>query len=325
MVRLPARISISLLALIAATSAPAQQAYPNKPIRAILVEGAPGAITDIIIRTAGPELTARLGQPLIVENRAGGRGVPGMEACARSAPDGHTLCLISTSTMSFNPHTLLKMPYDPDKDVRPVVHLYFITEGLFVTTSLPVNSVKELQALAVSKPGFLNFGTPGAGSNPDVYRQWLAGRWKTDIVGVAYKGFAPIVPALVSGEVHVAKMGLGNAISLLKSGKIKTLAVTSMTRVKLLPEAPTMEEVDLEGFPVKGWWGVVVPAGTPDSVVTRLNTEFVRLWREPKFAEVLDHHYIESAAGTPEAFAAFLKTDREHIGRLVKQFNIPRQ
>lgn len=313
-----------LVALGAAAPALAQP-YPVKPIRAILVEGAPGAITDIVMRSASTELTARLGQPLLIDNRAGGRGNPGMEACAKSPPDGYTICLVSTSTMSFNPFTMRNMAYDPDRDFRPVVHLYFVTEALLLTPSLPVHSASELRALAVSKPGTLNFGTPGAGSNPDIYRQWLAGRWKTDIVGVSYKGFAPIVTALVTGEVHISKMGIGNAVPLLKSGKLKALAVTSSKRVALLPEVPTFEEAGLEDFPVKGWWGVLVPAGTPDAVVARVNQEFVRLFREPKFAEFLEQQYLEPAVGTPEAFGAFLKKDRQAIGQLIKQYNIPAQ
>ena len=319
-------IAASVFAAI--LNAPAcAQSYPSKPIRAILVEGAPGAVTDIVTRAAAPDLAARLGQPIIIDNRAGGNGLPGMEACIKSAPDGHTLCMISITTMSFHPHTFAKLHYDPERDTKPVTQMYFLTEGIYVPATLPVNSMKELQALAVAreKSGALNFGIPGVGSNPDIFRQWLVQRWKTNVVGVPYKGFAPIVTAVLTGEVDFAKMGLGNAISHIRSGKIKILAVTSATRLKLVPEAPTMEEAGVEGFNIKGWWGIVLPAGSPDAVAARLSAEFVRQFREPKFADFLDNQYVEPVASTPEQFAAFLKSDREYIGQLVRQYNVPRQ
>ena len=250
-----------------------------------------------------------------------------MEACIKSAPDGHTLCMISITTMSFHPHTFTKLHYDPERDTKPVTQMYFLTEGIYVPASLPVNSMKELQALAMSreKTGALNFGIPGVGSNPDIYRQWLVQRWGVNIVGVPYKGFAPIVTAVLTGEVDFAKMGLGNAINHIRSGKIKILAVTSATRVKLVPDAPTMEEAGVAGFNIKGWWGVVMPAGSPDSAVQRISSEFIRQFREPKFADFLENNYLESVASTPEQFAAFLKTDREYIGQLVRQYNVPKQ
>lgn len=319
-------LAVCALTALASSNVPAQS-YPSKPIRAILVEGAPGAVTDLVTRAAAPDLAARLGQPIIIENRAGGNGLPGMEACIKSAPDGHTMCMISITTMSFHPHTFAKLHYDPERDTKPVTQMYFLTEGIYVPAALPVSSMKELQALAMvrEKTGALNFGIPGVGSNPDIFRQWLTQRWKTNIVGVPYKGFAPIVMAVLTGEVDFAKMGLGNAIPHIKSGKIKILAVTSSTRVKLVPDAPTMEEAGVEGFNIKGWWGVVLPAGAPDAVAQRLSSEFTRQFREPKFAEFMDNNYLETVASTPEQFGAFLKTDRETIGQLVRQYNVPKQ
>jgi len=272
-------LAASALAALASSIVTAQS-YPSKPIRAILVEGAPGAITDIVTRAAAPDLASRLGQPIIIENRAGGNGLPGMEACIKSAPDGHTMCMISITTMSFHPHTFAKLHYDPERDTKPVTQMYFLTEGIYVPAALPVSSMKELQALAIvkAKSGALNFGIPGVGSNPDIFRQWLVQRWNTNIVGVPYKGFAPIVTAVLTGEVDFAKMGLGNAIPHIKSGKIKILAVTSASRVKLVPEAPTMEEAGVEGFNIKGWWGIVLPAGSPDAVAARLASDF-RNWK----------------------------------------------
>ena len=185
-------------------------------------------------------------------------------------------------------------------------------------------SRKDLQALAVTreKSGALNFGIPGVGSNPDIYRQWLVQRWGTNIVGVPYKGFAPIVTAVLTGEVDFAKMGLGNAITHIRSGKIKILAVTSANRVKLVPDAPTMEEAGVAGFNIKGWWGVVLPAGAPDAVAARLSSEFIRQFREPKFADFMENNYLETVASTPEQFAAFLKAESDRLGPIIRERNI---
>jgi tripartite-type tricarboxylate transporter receptor subunit TctC len=319
-------LAAALLAgIVAGAQAALAQTYPSRPIRAILVDATPGANTDIVIRSASPELGQRLGQPIVIENRVGGIGMPGMEACVRSAPDGHTICVVSSTVMSFNPHTQLKIPYDPERDAKPVTQLYFVIEGLVVSAVLPAANVKELQTLAVSRPAGLNFGTPGPGSNLDIYRQWLAQRWKANIVGVPYKGFTPIVTALVSGEVDFSKMGLGNIVSQVKSGKLRMIAVNSATRLRLVPDVMTMTELGMEEYPVRAWWGVIVPAGVPDAMVSRLGGEIVKLFREPKMTEVLDFQYLEPVLGPSEAFGAFLRADRERTGRILAQFNIPRQ
>jgi tripartite-type tricarboxylate transporter receptor subunit TctC len=301
----------------------AQQAYPSKPIRVILVDAAPGANTDIVMRSASPELSNRLGQALILDNRVGAFGITGTEACVKSPPDGYTLCIAGGSGLTFNQHVQAKLPYDIENDIKPVTQLYVVTEVLLASWKLPVNTVAELQALAVSKPGGLNVGT--SATQLEIYRLWLANRWKTNLVGIPYKGFSPIVTALVSGEVDFTKIGLGNAISQVKSGKIKALAIARATRARLLPDVPTMAEVGMEDFPIRPWWGAIVPAGTPDAIVARLNSELVRLFREPKMMEVLDSQYLELSVGTPQEMAAFMKTERERIGQLVRQFNIPKQ
>ncbi len=218
-----------------------------------------------------------------------------------------------------------KLPYDPDKDYRPVTRLYFLIESLAVSALLPVNSIKELHDLATAKPGSLNFGTRGAGGNLDFFRLWLADRWKTDIVAVPYKGVNFVFNALVSGELEVGNVALGMAIGQAKSGKIKILAIALSNRSPLLPQVPTFEEAGLGAAPTRPFWGAVVPAGTGDDIVRRLNAEFVWLFREPKFVQFMDSRYLEIAVGTPEEFGAYLKADREQIGQLVAKYNIPRQ
>jgi tripartite-type tricarboxylate transporter receptor subunit TctC len=247
------------------------------------------------------------------------------EACARSAPDGYTWCVVSIDTMSVNPNIYSKLSYDPDKDFKPVTQLYWMVEGLMARLSLPASNVKELQDLAVAKPGTINFGTLGTGSTTDISRQWMSQLWKTEMVGVPYKGGPLIVTALLSGEIDIARNGVYNAISQIKAGKVKLLAIAGSRRSPLLPEVPTLNEVGLGEMPGRPWVGVVVPAGTPDAIVRRVNAELVTVYRSPKHAEFLAAQISEPVLSSPEEFGAFLTSDRERAAQMVKKFNVPRQ
>jgi len=326
MLRSPALLVSALLACSALDPGVllAQDSYPSKPIRLILTMPA-GSGTDVIMRKGGPDLAARMGQPWIIENRPGANSAIVGEVCARSAPDGYTVCNANFDMMSNNPHIFAKLPYDPDKDLKAVTNLFFLIEGLFTKTALPVKSVTELKALATAKSGSLNLGTFGPHSNPDLFRQWLTDYWKTDVVGIPYKGGNLIIAALAAGEIDIAKIGAYNAIPQMQAKKVNLLAVTSAKRLRLHPEVPTMAEVGLDGYSIKGWQGLVAPFATPDPIVRRISSEFVRLFNEPSFAAFLETQYVEIAVSAPEEFAAFLKEDRARAGQVVRQFNIPRQ
>ena len=302
----------------------AAQSYPAKPIR-VIIASPPGNPSDLVLRAAAQELAPRLGQTMVMDNRAGGTEIIAQEACAKSPPDGYTICIISKDGMSYNPHLMSKLPYDPDKDYRPVTRLYFLIDALAVTGTLPVNSMKELQDLAVAKPGVLNFGTRGAGGNQDFFRLWLADLWKTEIGAVPYKGTNFIFNALVSGELQVANVSLGNAIGQARSGKIKVLAIALSKRSPLMPQVPTFEESGIGAAPTRPFWGVVVPAGTSDSIVRRLNAEFLWVAKEPQFMQFMETRFLEIAVSTPEEFGAYLKADRDQIGQLVVKYNVPKQ
>jgi tripartite-type tricarboxylate transporter receptor subunit TctC len=318
------RAFAAALSMLALGAAQAQPAYPTKPVR-VIVPIAPGSVTDVVVRGAAQELSVRLGQPLLVENRVGASGVIGGEACARAAADGYTLCILYPNILSFNPHLFDKLPYDVERDFVPVTNLYFITEGLVVTASLPVNSVDELKSLARTKPGTLNFGTLGPGSGPELFLNWLNAEWQTDVTPIPYKGGGPVALALTTGEVQLGFMGLGNFIAQIQGGQVRVLAVSGSRRSKLVPGAPTRDEAGLGGYPGRVWWGLLVPAGTSAAIVQKLNTEFVQLFREPKFVDFLESRYVEPATGTPEEFAAFLKADRESAGKLVRLSPPPRR
>jgi tripartite-type tricarboxylate transporter receptor subunit TctC len=300
------------------------QSFPGKSMR-ILVASPPGNPSDVVMRAAAKELSGRFGVPVIVENRVGASEIVMQEACAKAAPDGNTLCNVSKDGLSFNPHLYAKLPYDVEKDYRPVAMLYFLIEFLVSSATVPVSTLKELQGLAAAKPGSLNFGTRGLGSQQDMFREYLAQRWKTDIVGVHYKGTNFVIAALVSGEVHFGELSLSTIAGPLQAGKIKVLAVNVSGRLPSMPEAPTFTEAGFVDAPTRPWWGIAVPASTPDAAVARLNAELVRLVREPAFAKFLEARGLEPAVGSVEEFASFLKRDRDQVGQIVKKFNLPRQ
>ena len=214
--------------MLAGCAASAQaETYPDRPIR-LIVSIAAGSVTDVIMRTAAVELTPLLGgQPLIIENRGGASGIVAAQACAQAAPDGYTLCVIYHSTMSYNPLLFDHLPYDPDRDLVPVARLFFLNEGLFVSTELGVNSVAELKAMALTKSDQLNYATLGEGSYPDLFLRWMNNQWGTKIVGVPYKGGGPAAQALAGNQVQLTRFGIGNFLGLVKAGKVKALAVSA--------------------------------------------------------------------------------------------------
>jgi tripartite-type tricarboxylate transporter receptor subunit TctC len=312
-----------LCALLFSLVPPARaENYPNKPIR-LIVSIAAGSVTDVIMRAAANELHTALGQPLVIENKGGASGILAGQSCAQAAPDGYTFCVIYHSTMSYNPLMFDKLPYDADKDFVPVMRLFMLTEGLFVSGKLNVNAVSELQALARSKPDGLNFATLGDGSFPDLFRVWLNNQWGTKIVGVPYKGGGPAAQALIAQDVEVTRFGIGNFIAGIESGKVKALAIDADKRSALLPNVPTFAEAGLR-YPGKGWWGLAAPRGTPQEAITRLNREFVKLFADPKFVAFLERQSVVSAATTPDGFVQFLKDDRKAAEDLIRIAKTPR-
>jgi tripartite-type tricarboxylate transporter receptor subunit TctC len=300
-------------------SAANAQTYPDKPIK-MIVSIAAGSVTDVIMRAAANELQPRLKQTLVIENIGGAAGILGGQACARAAGDGYTICVIYHSTMSYNPLLFTKLPYNPDTDFVPITRLFFLTEGLFVSTALSVNSVAELKAKAQSGAA-LNYATLGAGSFPDLFLKWMNNQWNSKIVGIPYRGGGPAAQALAANEVQVTRFGVGNFRALLAAGKVKALAIGMPRRSPLLPEVPTLAEAGLPGYPGQGWWGLAAPRGTPPAIVERLNSEFAKLFSEPKFKAFLDKQAVVAAPTTPAGFAAFLKEDRKAAQTLIKIAN----
>jgi tripartite-type tricarboxylate transporter receptor subunit TctC len=320
--RVAACASISTLLMVWALPASAQT-YPDRPIR-VIVPIAAGSVTDVIMRATASELAPRIGQSFVVENKGGASGIPGAQACAQAAPDGYTLCLVYHNTLSINPLMFNKLPYDADKDFTLITNLYLLVEALFVSSALNVSSAAELRAYAQAHPTALNYGTLGPGSNPEMFLKWMNQKWNVNIVGIPYRGGGPIAQALVAGELQIAKMGLGNFLGLMGTGKIKPIAVAAARRSVLAPEVPTLAEAGID-FPPFGWWGLAAPKGVPQPIVERLNAEFVKLYREPKFVDYLEKQAVLPAPGSPGDFAAFLKKDRQDAEFLIKIANQPRE
>lgn len=296
------------------------QSWPSKPIRVYLPQP-PGSGVDIVLRKAFEEIQPRLGQALVIENRPGGNSVVATEACAKAAPDGHTICVLNTDPVVSNPLLYAKLPYDADRELRPITNLYYILTGVFVKSAVPVNSMQELQAYAKAKPGVLNTGTFGPRSSLDMSRLFLGDQWNTTITGIPYPGGPQIFNALAAGDIDMAALGAYGGLSLIKAGKVKLLAVSGSNRLALFPNVPTLKELGLGDFPSgQSWWGLMGPAGLPDAVVQRLNAEFVRTFRDPKFAAFLADLITEPNVGTPEQFAALIRADRERVAKLIKQY-----
>jgi len=304
------------------TGTAAAQTYPARPVRVIVPLSA-GAVTDVTLRAIGKEMAARSGQPWIIDNRPGAAMAIGAELCAKAPPDGYTLCAVSSDTMSFNPALRTTLPYDPDRDFRPITSLFNVIEGVVGSGAVAAGSIAELKTLAASKS--LNVGTLGPGSTPDVFRRWLGDQWKTKFVDVPYKGGGDVATALLSGEIDFARIGVGNLAGLVNQGKVKLLAVSSAARSPLMPDAPTLAETGLGAYPVHVWWGLVAPAATPDAVIAKVNADVNAVIREPATAEFLTKQFLEPTAGTPQEFAAFLKADRAKIAEMIKTYDIPPQ
>lgn len=300
------------------------QTFPSKPIR-VLIPQTPGAGVDVIMRKAAEDLMPRLGQTLVIDNQPAANSIIAADMCARGAPDGHTVCILNNDALAINPHIFNKLPYDAAKDFKPITNLYYILGGLLVKASLPVNNVKDFQAYAQTKPGALNWATLSPNSSTDLSRRWLADLWGSNIPGIPYKGGPQVFTALASGESDVTWMGVYGALSLLKSGKVKLLAVNGSKRLAAWPDAPTLNEIGAENMPsAQSWWGLLTGAGAPDAAVRRLNAEFVQLFREPKFVAFLEALITEPSTNTPEEFAILIRERRDFFAKLLRDYNVPK-
>jgi tripartite-type tricarboxylate transporter receptor subunit TctC len=315
---------ISLLGLVLTLNASAEeptQAYPSRMIKLIQPLG-PGSPGDVVSRAVAESLGKVFGQSIIVENRVGANGIIGMDACAKAPPDGYTICVPSFSQITTNPVLYAKLPYDPLRDLAPVILIGDINSSIVVNASLPVKSVRELVELGKSQPGKFNWGSWGIGSFPHLYMAWLQSVTDASFTHVPYKTIGQTVQALITGEIQVSLNTPGLMRPLVEAGKVKVLAVVAKRRSPLLPDVPTLEEAGFE-LPLTSWVGVTVPAATPKPIVQRLNSEIAKVLADPKFVErILTPLSIDPIGGSPEEFAAVMRRDSATTEKVAKAANI---
>jgi tripartite-type tricarboxylate transporter receptor subunit TctC len=309
-----------VLAVLGAAPALAQN-YPAKPIR-ILIAQAPGSATDVISRLVGNRLSEALGQPIVIEARPGAGGVVGTEAAARSAPDGYTLFMANNSTHGSNPAVYAKLPYDALGDFAPIAFVASVPYVLVVDPSLQVKSVPQLIALAKSRPGKMNYASAGNGSTHHFCGELLKSLAGVDLLHIPYKGSPPAIAGLLGGEVSLMFANLTDIGAQIRSGKLTPLAVTTPKRASSLPDLPTLSEAGLTGFEITSWFGVLAPAATPAPVVARLNAEANKVLARADIRDALAALGLETAPGTPEQFAAHIKSEIAKFTKIGKAAGI---
>jgi len=292
------------------------QAYPAKSVRLIVPYAAGGGV-DIVARALAQELTKRLGQQIIVDNRTGAGGNIGSDAVAKAAPDGYTL-LIASPANAVNASLYAKMPYDPARDLIPVGLVATVPAVLLASPALPAKTVKELVALAKVKAGGLNFGSGGSGTTEHLAGEMLNSQAGISMQHVPYKGGAAVLPDLVSGQVAVFFVNQLFALPYVKAGTVKALALASDERSPALPDVPTMAEAGFPDFRVSVWYGIMAPAGTPKEIVAQLNREINAALASPEMKERLQAMSARPLPGTPEHFAAFFADEMTRWARVVK-------
>jgi tripartite-type tricarboxylate transporter receptor subunit TctC len=293
------------------------QPYPAKPVR--LVVGFPaGGPTDIVSRTLAPKLTEALGQPIVVENRAGAGGVIATEQVAKAAPDGHTILMGTIGGIAVAMSLIPSRGYDTLRDLAPITQAVTVTNLLVVHPSVPAKTVKELLAIARSKPGALNYASSGNGTVTHLAGELFKLMGKVDIVHVPFKGGAPALTALISGEVDLSYENSLVVTPHVKAGKVRALAVTGTKRSRLMPELPTIGESGLPGYNASGWYGLFAPAATPKTAIARLNTEAIKALRLPDVVRALSSQGAEPVGNSAEEFSAFVKSEIEKWANLVR-------
>jgi tripartite-type tricarboxylate transporter receptor subunit TctC len=295
--------------------------YPTKPLR-LVVPFAPGGSTDIFARLIAERVQGPLGQPVVVENRAGAAGNIGAEAVARSAPDGYTLLMATTGVMAINNALYKNMTYDAAKDLEPVLFVASITNVLIVAPDFPAKNVAQLIALAKKEPGKLSFASSGAGSSTHMSAELFKSLSGTDILHIPYKGSGQALPDLMSGRVSMMFENAPGAVSHIKAGKVRALAQTGSKRSASMPDLPTVAESGVPGYESLSWSGIAVPAGTPRAVVDRLNRDFNSILATAEMRQKLAEQGAETIGGPPEAFAQHIRAEREKWSRLIREKNI---
>lgn len=297
------------------------QSYPTGPVR-IIAPSPPGSPRDIRARWVADRLASALGKPVIVENKPGAGGNIGMEAAAKSLPDGHTMVVVDLGTMAQNPHLYPHIGYDPLADFIPVTRLVNGSLMLAVHPDVPARSVAELIALAKAKPGSLYYGSPGIGTPPHLAGELFKRMAGIDVVHTPYKGAAPALADLLAGRIAYTIDSPVMQMPAVRAGRLRALAVTGSSRAKVAPDVPTLGEAGLAGYEYNSWMGVAVPAGTPAAIVTRLNTELVRALRQPVAKAWFLDQGAEVIGDDADEFAKVVRADYARWKQIIQETGI---
>jgi len=293
------------------------QAYPNRPIR-LVVPYAPGGATDIIGRAAAIELSKTLGQPVTVDNKPGAGGNLGADFVAKSAADGYTLLVSPSSLHGVTPFLYNKLPYDPNKDLAPIIVLGAFANVLVVNPAIKANNVSELVALVRANPGKYTYASSGSGSTIHMSGEMFRSMLNLDIAHVPYKGSGPALTDLIGGQVTMMFDNIPSAISQIRAGKLRALATTGPVRSPTLPELPTMIEAGFPGYISTAWFGIVAPIGTPKDIIAKLNAEGVKATKSPDFIRKMNDLGYEIVGGSPEQMSSMIQEEYKRWGPVVK-------
>ena len=318
--KIATKLALTMMLGIATLNAHAQT-YPAKPVR-FIVPFPPGGPTDIMGRLAAQRLTEAWGVQVVADNRAGAGGNIGSELCAKSPPDGYTICMM-TVAQSISPSIYPKLGFDPLKDFAPVTLMATLPSLLMVHPSLPVKNVKELVALAKAKPATLTYASTGNGTSPHMLMEmfkWMAGG--INLVHVPYKGASPAMIDQISGQIDVAFSTAIAALPFVQQGKVRAIAVSTKDRFAPLPDLPTVEQGGIKGYDGSSWQGVVMPANTPRDMIAKANAELVKMLKSPDMKEKILLQGGIAIGNSPDDFAAYMKSEIDKWAKVAKAANV---
>jgi tripartite-type tricarboxylate transporter receptor subunit TctC len=317
------RFLLIVAALVTASvhAAHAQATYPNRAIQ-LVVTVPPGGAADNIARVIGAKLADALGQPVIINNRAGAGGTTAAAQVAKSDPDGYTVLLNTITTHGIGPHLYPNLAYDPVKDFEPVILVAKLPLIMALNADVPARSVQEVIALAKAKPGELTFSSSGTGGAPHLGGELFKSLTKTEIQHVPYRGSGPAVIDLIAGRITMMFDATPSLWPFIQSGKLRPIAAASAQRHRLLPDVPSFAEIGYPAMDISLWYGVAVPGGTPAPIVQRLNAELIKILQMPDVRKNLSDQGADLQGGTPEDFGAFMRNESARWGVVVKEAGI---
>lgn len=314
----------SFATIISGAAAASEAPYPSRPIRLVLPYP-PGGGIDALARVLSPRLTAAMGEQWVVDNRSGAAGNIAIELVAKAAPDGHTMLLVLSTALTVNPLLYKNLPFDVLKDLKPVTVIGAAQFVLVVNPSIPATSVKELIALAKTKPGELNYASAGVGGIQHFVTEQFKARTEVDITHVPYKGGGPAALAVVMGEAQMMFASVAASVPHISSGKLRALGMSGLKRSPNVPGVPTLHESGITGFNVGIWYGLLVPSGTPDSIVKKIHKDVLTVVQRADVRETMAKQGQEVRTSTPEELTTLIKNDLAVNAQIIKKLNIKAQ